>query len=243
MNEHFDCRKLASQLINRDKPDLAIALVSKLEDKEDLKNIIGRLDFFKHNALASSAIKSNGLDPLDFPKLISHQVYGALRSFVKRHDWYKAEEIALQRYQFYNDKSSFTTFVKVLIKNKMYDEAYSVVDRHDEKVADYVKRQLRNKAQMRDSLENPLWPTDLWGPTEVGLRDENIEEYLTLEDLGVKEEDVLFIDDDSTPEFKKAVDHLLSAKMVSLVTQRLNLMTKYGFNSFRWGLTPSSGEI
>jgi hypothetical protein len=55
---------------------------------------------------------------------------------------------------------------------------------------------------------------------------EKEEEYLTLADLGVKEEDVLFIGDDSTPEFKKATEHLLSATMVSfkLILTHLRLV-------------------
>lgn len=214
MNDHFDCVRIAGQLINRDNAELAVKLVSRIEDKSAMKEIISRLDFFKYNALASSAIKSNGLNPHDFPKLLSHQVYGALRSFVKRHDWFKAEEIALQRYHFYHDKSAFTTFVKVLIKNKQFDEAYSVIQRHGDKVQEYVIRQLKGKAKPKNRLDNILWETDLWGPTEVGLKGEKIEEYLTLEDLGVKKSDVYFIDDDSTKEFKAACEHLLAAKMV-----------------------------
>ena len=57
--------------------------------------------------------------------------------------------------------------------------------------------------------------TDFFGPTEVGLNNHKIEDYLTLEDFGVKEEDVIFIDDDSTKEFSDACSHLLSATMVS----------------------------
>ena len=73
-----------------------------------------------------------------------------MRSFIKRHDWMKAETIALQRYDFYGDKAAMTTFVKVLIKNKQYDEAYSVVQRHGEKIQEYVVRQLKNKAKPKN---------------------------------------------------------------------------------------------
>ena len=72
MNNDFDSRKLASQLINRDQAELSIRLVSKLENKDALKQIINKLDLFKYNALASTAIKSNGLDHREFPKILSH---------------------------------------------------------------------------------------------------------------------------------------------------------------------------
>jgi hypothetical protein len=164
-------------LINRESAELAIRIVQTLEDKKPLKGIISRLDLFKYNALASSTIKSNGLDPNDFPKILSHQVYGALRSFVKRHDWYKTEEVALQRYNFYKDKQAMTVFVKVLIKNKQYDEAYSVVQRHSDKIQDYVIRQLKSKAKPKKQLNNIIWSSDLWGPSEVGMKGEKEKNY------------------------------------------------------------------
>lgn len=215
ISKSFDCRKLAHHLINRDKGELAIRLVEKLEDKRTLKEIISKLNLGKYNALVSNAIKNNGLNPEDFPRIVSHQIYGALMSFVRRHDWYKTEEVALQRYNFYNNKQAMTIFVKILIRNKKYDEAYSVVKRHSEKISEYVIHQLEKKAEPKNQVDNIIWTADSWGPSEVNMKGEDINEYLTLEYFGVKEEDVIFVDDDSTPEFKIATEHLLNATMVS----------------------------
>ena len=214
LNEEHDCRKLASQLISRDSAELAVKLVSALENKTALSEIIGKLDYFKYNNLASAAIKSNKLNHQDFPKLISHQLNGALRSFVKRHCWEKTEEVALQRLEFYGNTKALDVLVKILIKNKQFDEAYSVSQRNSQFISDYVIKDLKSMAKSKNKLENKLFTQDIFGPTEVAMYNEKEEEYLRLSDFGVEEKDVLFLADDSADEFTNACEHLLSSSMV-----------------------------
>lgn len=211
VHEHFDCKKLGITLIHRDHPEQAVELISGTNDRSILIEVISQLNPGKHNHLASDAIKANNLSIDDFPNLKRHQVFAGLRSFLSRHDWYKTEEIALQRYNFYGDKNAMNTFVEVLKSAKMPLEMHSVQVRHQDKLSSFHKAVKIH----HEPIPNALTETDFFGPTEVALHDHNIEDYLTLEDFGVTEEDVLFLDDDSTKEFADACDHLLSATMVN----------------------------
>lgn len=134
VHDDFDCEKLGTTLIHRDHPEQAVELVSGTKNPALITKVINQLNPGKHNHLASDAIKSNNLSIDDFPNLKRHQVFGGLRSFLMRHDWYKTEEVALQRYHFYGDDNAMNVFVEVLKSAKMPMETYSVQIRHKDKL-------------------------------------------------------------------------------------------------------------
>jgi hypothetical protein len=123
----------------------------------------------------------------------------------------KSEEIALQRRKC---NQAINILVKILTKNKMYNEAWSVAQRHSEKVSDHTINALRNKCDNPTLVQNTLFTDDIWGPSEVPLKGADPETFLTLSDLGFEEKDVHFIDGPSE-ELTSTIDHFLNAKMVS----------------------------
>lgn len=234
----FDREKLSMNLVKSGFSEMAVNLAAKLENKKVLKDVILNMNYFQDNALASSAIKKYNLDHNEFQKLINFQLNGALRSFVKRHDWCKAEEIASQRYHFYKEKNAYESFCDILLQSKMASAALWVANKHPDKVSKQLLAKI--KAKTTTEAVNNLQGSDFWGPTEVGMMEtEKLEDYLTLADLGVMEEDVLLIDKDSTQEFKDACEHLLSSKMVIIKEK-----CKYFFlKKFRQEETQNSEEL
>ena len=63
------------------------------EHKERVTRLVHLLDPREYNSIASTLIKKHELDHRQFTKLIAHQVYNHIRSFLIRTDWMKAEEI------------------------------------------------------------------------------------------------------------------------------------------------------
>lgn len=203
----LDISNMINLLIKIGKQEFAVKLINS---KETAVEIAHKLDVRKFGKIVSQLIKKYKLDPFDFPKLIRNQKFLHLRSFVKRHDWMKAEEIA-QAYD-----QGLSILVDVLIGAKKYSEALSVIQRNAiDSISDYAQKGIESNRSKIVNKENILFNKDLFGPTEVVLKGASIEEYLLLKDFGIKEEDVWFIDSESDPRFEIAIEKFKNAKVVN----------------------------
>lgn len=210
--EEFDISSLCQTLIKRDLAHVALNLAEKGGDLELIKETIQKLNYHKDSKIATNAIKKHKFDPKDFKRLLDHQVFGMIRSFVKRHGWMKAEEIALQ-----NGRSAVNTLVKVLTKNKQYPEAYSVVQRHSELIDNHILGLLKGKCKNPgEAVENKLTKDNYFGPTEVFMNGEKEEDYLLMKDFGFNEEDLYFVHKNGK-DLDFTIDHFLKAKRVLII--------------------------
>ena len=210
LTNDFDIKFVAETLCRRDFAELGIKLAEMTQNKDLLKSIVKKLNAFKYGKLASSIINKYEFDQNEFPALLNHQRFGYLRSFVKRHNWMKAEEMALQA-----GKGAVNVLVKVLIKNKQFSEALSICQRHSELVEDYLVQEIGRKCKHPKFVQNELRRKDYFGPTEVSLLGEDEGAFLVLGDFGFDESNVLFVDDDQSDGFKEMTEAFLAAKTVS----------------------------
>ena len=183
--------------------------------------MVEKLDPRKYNTQASNLIKKFKLNPDNFPKLIEHQRYGAIRSFVTRHDWMKAEEIS-KKYP-----GGLNLLVNVLVKGQQYEEAISVAQRHSLEIPEHLRQIINQKCPFPKPKINKLLEDDYFGPTEVFLHGHNVDEYLTLGQFGVEEKDVLFITKESDEHFEKSIKHFLEVEMVGCDSEFRGKMTKF----------------
>lgn len=220
LQKYFECKVLIEVLIGRDSIDQAIGLTDG--DVELTTFLIHKINPKKHNKVASGLINKLKLNPNDFPALLESQMYSALFSFVKRHDWMKTEELA-KRYP-----GGMLMLINILIRNKQFDEALSVAQRNSVDVPDDKMEIIRTSNPYPKQVENTLLNNDYFGPTEVILEGKKPEEYLLLSDFGISEEDVHFIDSEDHPQFQASIDHYLNSKVVGCDSEFTGKITRFG---------------
>jgi len=219
LRHHFKCDEIVAILAAQGCVDKALSLASN--DPHLCGVLVKCLNVQKYSKEMSKLIITANLNPNDFPELISHQRYAALRSFVSRHDWMKGEELAVKY------PEGLHLLVKILIKANQFEEALSIIQRNCLTVSDNISNTIAQKCPVPKKLENTLLVEDYFGPTEVLLNKADPTTYLLLSDFGIKEEDVHFVDSEKHPQFESSISHFLAASVVGCDSEFGGKMTSF----------------
>lgn len=163
---------------------------------------------------AKELVKLYQLVSTEFPKLnLKFQQDLVNKVFKKAEDWEKIEE-----------RMSYSSVpLTYLVENlygelKMVDEAYSLVQRHKLmtdcpvfKESAICQELLAKPGQYK---KNRILEIDGFAPTQEVCLDYTKGTFLHLNDVGVAETDVIFVDDLESQVFKDSVHDLMNAKLV-----------------------------
>ena len=204
---HYDVEDIIMNLASRDYIDEVFRLIA--EDESRAKTAIFSMDANKHASRARELIKKFKLDPYQFKHIIKAQAFLAIRSMFKRLGWKITEEKMI-----YDPKDYVLVFVEILVKDKMYSEALSVVQRQNINLPRYLSDVLQGAKGLKP-VQNELFTDDFFGPSEVFVEKQKVEEYLTLGFFGIKEKDVHFLDE-IDKEFEDVTEELLKSKVIGV---------------------------
>lgn len=194
-------------LIKTDKVDDALNFIR--DSAELAKVALKSMEPVKHAKIARELIKKFGFDPYEYHEIAKAQIYFAVSAFVLNLGWMITEEKV----------SNFTKleklcFLEILVKKEMFSEALGVAKRHGLEFPEELKEAVDKESTLTPKA-NVLWEKDEFGPIEVYLQNAKKEKYLTLEDLGVKESDVIFLSSIDQV-FEHTTKTLLDAKKVGV---------------------------
>lgn len=190
--------------VKHDYVDLCVDIVHKNKALSIL--LLKNLKPASHNVHMRKIIKDNDFNPKDFPSLLEFQRYGFFRYSVREYGYSKCEELA----KF--DKDDFEIFLKVLVDMKKYDEAHSVLKRSPFKLNHYLAKTLLSSNDFK-YVENELMTIDNFGPTSINKGIKASFPFLTLEELGYSESDVVFVNQQN---LKEVAERLLKAERVGV---------------------------
>jgi len=217
LHSHFDIKDIIIQLCQERQ---SVPIIRLVEKSPELQKDAVKLCLANRNAKnAGDIVKEFGLNPHDFPTLIPSLKRSALRFHMNDSTWTQVEE------KFCDQKEMEGYFVEELILAGKWNEALSIVKRHDllEK-EEYISKEIRDKilpyfsnppTRVFEYLENKLFTHDAFAPTEelIGLAEPGT--YWHLDKFGYDlSKDLFYIDDCESEAWESAVADILKADAV-----------------------------
>lgn len=172
-------------------------------------------------------IKQYKLDPHQYPGVIERIKKKALRYNLWKNGWEVSEE------RFYQHPEILAFLVEDLCqpKLKMFQEAWSIAQRHD-----LLKKGLVKKKEPLEYFEshpdtvvlaNKIYQNDSFNPVEENVGSAKNGHYINLRDFGVNEENVVYVDSLEGKEFERAKSELGSSKMIGLDSEFIMTSTSF----------------
>jgi len=222
LQSHFDTKDMIRMFIGASKFKEAAALV--VSDSKLQQFFMDEMMATRNSSKAADFIKDFGKEITDFPELLETLQKGALRFHMKNDHWMKFEE------KFYtNHPQMLGYFVEALVNEGRFDQALSIIKRHDlvnlgyiknKYVLDVLKPYLKEKSPKEYSyLENELFSKDDYLPTEKILPIDNYgPKYALLVDFGLDPvKDILFVD--NCEGFEEIMKDIVEAGTVGIDTE------------------------
>ncbi|EAR93672.2 3'-5' exonuclease (macronuclear) [Tetrahymena thermophila SB210] len=225
----LDMKEMIERMVNQDKINEALTIVND-EDIELQKHFVNQLIFKNYEDKCIEIIEKYNLNYKEFPQLVDRMEKKKVAKILQdcNQNWEKAEERI-------NSQSQLLFYlVDLLVQKKKYQEAASIISRHQlnkifqtqiDSLASHfeLNQLLQDKSQ--NTMLNRILERDGFGPTEVLCFLEQ-EKYLTLEECGINQTDVYFIDQ-INQDFKIAVEILTKSKLIGFDSEFIPRWNKF----------------
>ena len=198
MHELLTKEKITAILLNYIETDRIEEYLSFLpEDVEIARKTGVQLDPHSHKPALRELRKRFNLTVRDFPKSFMIHCIQFVKHMVKDKGWMIMEEkfctAETTSKDPNNPDSGMRFLVNCLAKQKSTrGAALSICKRHKFKLEQFKK--LKGMDDVADVPANILFECDEFGPSSVQVHGHKLEDYLTLKDFNIKEQDVIMVD-------------------------------------------------
>ncbi|KAL4503815.1 hypothetical protein ABPG73_017558 [Tetrahymena malaccensis] len=225
----LDMKEMIERMVNQDKINEALTLVNP-EDIELQKHFVRQLILKNYEDKCIEIIEKYNLNYKEFPQLVDRMEKKKVAKILQdcNQNWEKAEERINSQNQllFY--------LVDLLVQKKKYQEAASIISRHQlnkifqtqiDSLAQHFELNQLLQDKNQNTMLNRILERDGFGPTEVLCFLEQ-EKYLTLEECGIYQKDVYFIDQ-INQDYQIAVEILTKSKFIGFDSEFIPKWNKF----------------